>query len=184
MFISFARIFLISGSGFFKLRPRLGMLPLICHMLLDHQCLSELCGDSVKTCNNAETRQRNQTNAELMLCTIIVQMNPYTKTLHTATIIVNKKLYDIHDIYCRKRYLIFGFETIPKFCIFMFISFARIFLISGSGFFKLRPRLGMLPLKFIKCLIFWCFIISKPSHVTYHLSFTDLFTFTIFAKFP
>ena len=39
MFISFARIFLISGSGFFKLRPRLGMLPLICHMLLDHQCL-------------------------------------------------------------------------------------------------------------------------------------------------
>jgi hypothetical protein len=75
---------------------------------LCNQCLAPLkLWDSVKTCNNAETRQRNQTNAELMLCTIIVQMNPYTKTLHTATIIVNKKLYDIHDIYCRKRYPIF-----------------------------------------------------------------------------
>jgi len=72
--------------------------------------MTELCGNSVKTCNNVETRQRNQTNAELMLCTIIAQMNLYTKDIthsYKQTIIFNKKLYDIYDIYCRKRYLIF-----------------------------------------------------------------------------
>ena len=36
------------------------------------------CDNSVETCSNAEARQRNQTNAEFMLCTIIAQMNPYT----------------------------------------------------------------------------------------------------------
>ena len=49
----------------------------------------------------------NQTNAELMLCTIIAQMNPYTKDIthsYKQTIIFNKKVY---DIYCRKRYPIF-----------------------------------------------------------------------------
>jgi len=40
--------------------------------------MTEFCGNSVKTCNSAETRWRNQTNAELMLSTIIAQMNPYT----------------------------------------------------------------------------------------------------------
>ena len=28
---------------------------------------------------------------------------------------------------------------IPKFCIFMFISLARLFFLTGSGFFKLNP---------------------------------------------
>jgi hypothetical protein len=116
-------------------------------------------------CKSAETRQRNQTNAELMLCTIIVQMKyksaetrrrnqtnaelmlcyvlllykwnvrvlkldrgtrrmqswcyvlllyKWNQSLlldithrYKQTIIFNKKLYVIHDIYCRKRYLIF-----------------------------------------------------------------------------
>jgi len=44
----------------------------------NNKSMTELCGNSVKTCNSAETRRRNQTNAELMLCTIIAQMNPYT----------------------------------------------------------------------------------------------------------
>jgi hypothetical protein len=33
--------FLVTGSSFFKLSPRLGMLPLICHMILDHQIVCE-----------------------------------------------------------------------------------------------------------------------------------------------
>ena len=70
--------------------------------------MTEFCGNSVQTCISAETRRRNQTNAELMLCTICT-----SKSLHlrhytqVQTIIFNKKLYVIHDIYCRKRYLIF-----------------------------------------------------------------------------
>ena len=52
-----------------------------------------------KTCNSAETRRGNQTNAELMLCTFIAQVNTYKQT-----IIFNKRLY---DVYCRKWCLIF-----------------------------------------------------------------------------
>jgi len=71
--------------------------------------MTEFCGDSVQTCNSAETRRRNQTNAELMLCTICTSKSLLLEITHRykQTIIFNKKLYVIHDIYCRKRYLIF-----------------------------------------------------------------------------
>jgi hypothetical protein len=71
--------------------------------------MTEFCGNSVQTCISAETRRRNQTNAELMLCTICTSKSLHLDITHRykQTIIFNKKLYVIHDIYCRKRYLIF-----------------------------------------------------------------------------
>jgi hypothetical protein len=67
----------------------------------NNKSFPEFCVNSVKTCNSAETRRGNQTNTEMMLCTFIAQINPYKQT------IIFNKVYDIHDVYCRKRDLIF-----------------------------------------------------------------------------
>jgi hypothetical protein len=67
----------------------------------NNKSMMEFCGNSIKTCKSAETRRRNQTNAELMLCTIIVQMkcksaetrrrNQTNAELMLCTIIVQMK---------------------------------------------------------------------------------------------
>jgi hypothetical protein len=43
-------------------------------------------------CKSAETRQRNQTNAELMLCTIIVQMKSILTLRHYTQVQTNNHI--------------------------------------------------------------------------------------------
>ena len=44
----------------------------------NNKSMTEFCGNAIKTCNSAKTRRRNQTKAELILYTIIAQMNHET----------------------------------------------------------------------------------------------------------
>ena len=54
--------------------------------------MMEFCGNSIKTCKSAETRRRNQTNAELMLCTIIVQMKSILTLRHYTQVQTNNHI--------------------------------------------------------------------------------------------